>query len=270
MTDPQNHDDFRRAFSALRDAEPPTAARDAVRRVQADGVRGAAKRGESRRWQWRVARPVGLGVAGALVTGTAAAAVTGSLGFGGLATTLSPEPEANFNLAGLLDKLGDTEARSATITREGLAIQISSSDRRICFLAPGDTSNVPYTPVPQGAAESERAMPALTPGRGGPTPVGEMIERRLACFRTAAVEHELPVVSGKDQTRAWATIIVPDGITDLRVTSSDGRTAAPAVDSNIAVASLPGDRPISSVAWTSPTGREHRQALPDGPTPIGK
>ncbi|MEV4419132.1 hypothetical protein AB0L40_04045 [Patulibacter sp. NPDC049589] len=258
------------SFEHLRDATPPPAAYDAVRRAQ---HHAPAERATSSRRRRPAARTLALLVAGLAVAGTATAAVTSSGPFSGLDGSATSDAPAARTLGVLLHALDDLASQSGapagataperalagsgtvrgtTVTRDGISVDIALDDTRICLGTAG-----PRTPSARGGAraDTERSLPPLTEVPRATDPPA------VACFSRSASDVSLPSISGRDAGRVWLTAVVPDDVRDLSVTADGGRTATPSVQDNVAIASIPGADRLETLSWTAPTGRRVSQDL---------
>lgn len=82
----------------------------------------------------------------------------------------------------------------------------------------------------------------------------------MGCFPTAVPVASLPSVRGHDKTGAWLVALVPDHVTNVRVTADDGRAAVPTVKDNVAVATVAHAR-STTLSWSRSDGTRVDQDL---------
>jgi hypothetical protein len=265
-----DHDDpLDDAFESLRTATPPVDSYAAVRSAQRDS---AALRTTSRLAR-PAARPVALAIAVLAVAGTATAAVTESGPFSTLETSATTDGPAARNLGVLLKALdglpqvpgpprdsgaapsGDPTVaeggtvRGTTVTRDGVSVDVALDDTRICLAPAG-----PRTPPRRrSTADAERALPPIDEA-------ARTTDRVYRCVPRADAHRTLPAISGTADGRPWVAVVVPDDVSGLTV-ASGGRTAAPTVIDNVAIAVLPGEDAAGMLSWLAPNGTRLSQSL---------
>lgn len=266
------------ALSCLRDATPPPTAYAALRASEASLGPRRAREARRRRSVRAVAVAAGL----VAVAGTATAAVTGGGPFHALETSATTGTPAARNLGALLSALdslpaepgaaesarsgragasalaGGGAVRGTTVTRHGISVDIVLNDTHICLGTAGSPASRP------GGSTGRRALPPLTSVPRATDPAA------LACFRRTSSTGTLPSISGRDARRVWLITVVPDGVADLTVRADGGRTVAPTVQDNVAIATIPGAERLLTLSWTAPDGTHRIQDLsvtPDSAAP---
>jgi len=258
MTSPDHDPELHERLRALRDAAPPARARAAVRRAAAreDDVPARPP------WPRRIGRPAGLAVVGVLVTGTAVAAATGTLGFGGLTGATSQDDASAPALRGLVGLLeqqagGTSTARTGTVARDGLEIEIALTGSRLCFSAPGQDANTPTVDARGGRPDGERGMPSLDD-----IPRADELRRRprqVGCVSTDQHSGPPPAIVGSDDRSSWIVALVPDELRDVRARAADGTTIQ--LDPSQNVATGRGPSPFTEITWTTEDGADHHANL---------
>ncbi len=181
--------------------------------------------------------------------------------FSGLAVTATANAPAAHNLGALLNTLdgirqrssahGDLagipaqlttpggDVRGTTITRGRITVDIAMNTNVVCVAAPHGFA-VRSTPIRDANARTSQ----------------------MGCFSTAVPVASLPSVRGHDKTGAWLVALVPDHVTNVRVTADDGRARSQPSRTTSPSQLLPTpDSPRSTsnlrrdAATTAPTGR---------------
>ena len=259
MTSPDHDPELHERLRALRDAAPPQRARAAVRDAAARRDHVPARS----RWPRRIGRPTGLAAVGILATGTAVAAATGTLGFGGLTGATSEKATSAPALRGLVGQLeqqagGTSMVRSGTVTRDGLDIEVALTGSRLCFSAPGQQTTTASVDARGGRQEGERSMPSLDD-----VPRAEDLlqgPRQVGCVTIDKVDDgALPAIAGSDSHGSWIVALVPDEIHDVHARSTDGTTATLVAEQNLAIRRA--SSPFTEITWTTEDGTNHRAEI---------
>jgi hypothetical protein len=259
MTSPHHDPEVHERLRALREAAPPERARAAVR----DAAARESDVGARSPWPRRLGRPVGLAMVGVLATGTAVAAATGTLGFGGLTRSTSEDDTSAPALRGLVSQLeqqagGTSAVRSGRVARDGLDIQVALTGAQLCFSAPGQRTTTDGVDARSNRQDGERPMPSFDD-----VPRADDLRQRprqVGCVSIDEVgEGPLPAVAGSDSRGSWIVALVPDAIHDVRARSADGTTAVLTAEQNIAISRA--SSPFTEIAWTAQDGTNHRAEI---------
>lgn len=259
MTAPDR--DIRELLRPLRAAEPsderPHEALDhAIEQASASLRR---RRG----WKRRLGPPTGL-VVGLLVVSTAAATATGVISFGGLAETTSRDDASAPKLRAFMGAL-TRQARAKTpvpreipelsgrVTREGLDIEVTVTERRVCILAPGhQVVGRDYDDL-RGHPDVNRTtdLPTLDETQ----PARELLRdpHQFACVTFGRLEEQLPAIFGSKDHRSWVVVLAPDQIAEVRATTADGQTVVLANSQNLAVGRATSR--FTRIQWLTADGR---------------
>lgn len=261
--------DIRELLQPLRAAEPsedrPQQALD--RAIDSASESRRRRRGRKRRF----GPPAGL-VVGLFAVSVAAATATGVVSFAGLAGMSSrddtPAPELRAFVGAFTRQARartpvytDTPLLSGGVTRDGLDIEVTVTNRRVCIFAPGHRIVGRDFNDLRGHPDTNRAIAPPAPGDEIPR-ARDLLRnpRQFACVTVGRLDEQLPAIVGFKDHRSWAVVLAPDQIGEVRATTADGQTVALTISQNLAVGRATGR--FTRIQWTTADGRRHGEAIP--------
>jgi len=194
------------------------------------------------RHRWRVRLLISVAV-GALVAGTATAAIITRSTTSGLSATARPNVAAAKNLGPLLSALqasrgalarqplrNDGPIRGMTSRRQNVTVDVAVSVRRVCL-----------------AGRTTMRRPGSVTCSSLPIQIGHF-----------------PYQLGATRGYAWLAAVVPDGVSRLQVRGDNGGSDRAVIANNVAVAIIPGARRVVRLTFLGEDGRSATREVSQG------